>query len=72
MVVVPCMRAFLRLCATACADRLTLQERWLVVAFLGISVLGSLVKYARARPESLPLSPVPPRPALTPSTEDPT
>jgi len=47
-----------------CADRLTVGERWLLVAFLGIVVLGSMVKYSRARPESDPLS-NPPHPAST-------
>lgn len=39
-------------------DRLTPQERWLVLAFLGIVVLGSVVKYSR----SLPVADTSPRP----------
>jgi hypothetical protein len=64
------MRALVQKCAFFCADRLTLQERWLVLAFLGLMVLGSLVKYARARPESHPSSSQSPMPSLTPSTDD--
>lgn len=64
------MRAFLQHCATFCADRLTLQERWLVVAFVGIVVLGSFVKYARARPDLHPSSAPSAMPSLTSSTEE--
>jgi len=54
------MRALLEKCAAFCADRLTVQERWLLLAFLGLVVLGSFVKYARARPQTGPVStPVP-------------
>jgi len=42
--------------ADFCADRLTVQERWLVLAFLGIVVLGSLVKYSRTRPVAHPIT----------------
>jgi hypothetical protein len=65
------MRTFLRLATAFCADRLTLQERWLVLAFLGISILGSLVKYARTRPESPPSSPPSFHPSPTLSIKDP-
>jgi hypothetical protein len=44
------MRAFIQKLIAICSDRLTVHERWLVLAFLGIVVLGSLVKYSRARP----------------------
>lgn len=52
------MRAFIQKLIAICSDRLTVPERWLVLAFLGIVVLGSLVKYSRARPVP---EPVPPR-----------
>lgn len=50
------MRSFLRRLIDFCADRLTEPERWLVVMALAVVVLGSLVKYARARPEMVPHS----------------
>ena len=50
------MRSFLRRLIDFCADRLTEPERWLVVMALVVVVLGSLVKYTRARPEMVPHS----------------
>ena len=64
------MRTLIQHCAAFCADRLTLQERWLVVGFVGITVLGAFVKYARARPDPRPSSPPTAMPSLTSSTED--
>jgi hypothetical protein len=52
-------------------DALTVQERWLVFVILMIVVLGSFVKYCRARPEiiSPPSSAVPP-PTSFPDDDD--
>gem|GEM_PF-6992918 len=65
------MRERLRRLADWCTDRLTVQERWLVLAFLGIVVLGSVVKYSRARPERVPVSPVAPGFSPPPAPDDP-
>lgn len=65
------MRAFFEKLATACADRLTVQERWLVLGLVGLVVLGSFVKYSRARPKMDPSSPPSLTRSMSPSTEDP-
>jgi hypothetical protein len=65
------MRSLLEKWTAFCADRLTVQERWMVLAFLGIVVLGSFVKYSRARPELDPSSAPLPTRSTQPSTDDP-
>ena len=51
------------------ADRLTVQERWLVFGILVIVVTGSFVKYCRARPE-LMSRPASVAPTVTPTPTD--
>lgn len=65
------MRAIFENLATACADRLTVQERWLVLGFVGLVVLGSFVKYSRAQPKMDPSSVPSLTPSMPPSTDDP-
>jgi len=67
----PTMRALLENLAAFAADRLTVQERWLLVGFAAIVVLGSFVKYSRARPQLDPSSRPPPMSAAQPATDDP-
>ena len=61
------MRDRLRRLAERFIDALTVQERWLVLIILMIVVLGSFVKYCRARPENIP----PPSGAKFPPTSFP-
>jgi hypothetical protein len=55
------MRERCRRWAAAFAERLTVPERWMVLAILLVAVFGAAIKYCRQRPELLP--PVVPVPA---------
>jgi hypothetical protein len=61
------MRERLRGLAEKVIDALTVQERWLVFVILIIVVLGSFVKYCRARPENV----APPTRVTQPATAPP-
>jgi hypothetical protein len=48
------MRDRLRHFAAFFADRLTVPERWVVVAVLLVAIFGAFIKYCRERPQVLP------------------
>jgi hypothetical protein len=48
------MRDRLRRLAGFLADRLTVPERWIILAVLLVAIFGAFIKYCRERPQVLP------------------